>query len=351
MDQEFYETMKPTFRTPENDAACETIDADPYAAVPAVLKAMPQWVLWKKETRGGKETKIPYQSNGAKAKTNDSVTWTDYPSVIAAERTGNFSGIGFVFTEEDDLTGIDLDNCIRDGKVQPWAQDILNTFTPIAYCEVSPSKNGIKLWTRGELPNLTKHKVYINQETGEAIEVYDKGRYFTVTGKGKHEIGDGQEAVEWLFELMHAHQPKGAAKKVAPETTPTPTPTPNRTDTRNTADIIALIESSKQHAKFTALMRGNTTGYGSQSEADLGLVGIIAFYTQDTAQIDAIFRQSKLYRSKWDEKHREVDGATYGQMTIEKALSDCRETYTPPRRRRKRDNFYQRRAKRRRYKW
>ena len=51
---------------------------------------------------------------------------------------------------------------------------------------------------------------------------------------------------------------------------------------------------------------------------------MVAFWTQDPNTIDVIFRQSRLMRDKWDEKHR-ADGTTYGQMTIEKAISECRE--------------------------
>lgn len=43
--------------------------------------------------------------------------------------------------------------------------------------------------------------------------------------------------------------------------------------------------------------------------------------------MDTIFRQSGLMRSKWDTKHH-GDGRTYGQGTIEKAISSCQETYT-----------------------
>ena len=72
------------------------------------------------------------------------------------------------------------------------------------------------------------------------------------------------------------------------------------------------------------------TGYGSQSEADMALCSLVSFWTQSPTVVDAIFRQSKLFREKWDKKHR-ADGSTYGQMTIETALSGEKETYTPRR--------------------
>ena len=190
--------------------------------------------------------------------------------------------------------------------------------------EESPRKHGIKIWTRAKLPAEAKHKVYLQGNTGAAIEAYDRGRYFTVTGKGRYAIGDGQEAVNWLFEKYLKPEPQPTP---TPKTTPPATPTESRTE----AEIIRLIEGSRQRAKFEALMQANwQTDYGSHSEADLaGLVSRIDVLDTGRATLDAIFRKSALYRPKWDEKHR-ADGATYGEMTIETCVHQRKETYTPP---------------------
>ena len=328
---------------------------DPFPAVPAELKELRQWVMWTAEMRNGKSTKIPKQITAENAKSNDASTWTDYQSVIESLQKDHakayrlddrrYDGISFVFTPNDLYTGIDLDNCIVDGKLQPWAKEILDRLQGVAYIEVSPSGKGIKIWTRAKLPAKVKHKVYIDTTTGEAIEAYDKSRFFTVTGRGKYAIGDGQDAVDWLVEkylLPDRSEPK-PVKPVSPPVN----------DTRDTTTIKQLIDNSRQRGKYHALMQGNWEGqgYGSHSEADIGLISLLCFWTQDTRHLDAIFRESALYRAKWDEIHR-GDGATYGEMTIEKALSQSRETRTPPKPktpRRRRDGFYQRRSKRRRY--
>ena len=70
-------------------------------------------------------------------------------------------------------------------------------------------------------------------------------------------------------------------------------------------------------------------GYSSPSEADLALCTILSFWTKKKpGLIDSIFRQSGLYRPKWDEKHYS-DGRTYGQETINTATELCSEVYTP----------------------
>ena len=68
-------------------------------------------------------------------------------------------------------------------------------------------------------------------------------------------------------------------------------------------------------------------GYSSQSEADMALCSHLAFWTEkDPAQIDRLFRQSGLMRDKWD---RPQAGTTYGAITIQKAIDNCKEVYTP----------------------
>jgi putative DNA primase/helicase len=85
--------------------------------------------------------------------------------------------------------------------------------------------------------------------------------------------------------------------------------------------VIAAIEASPRRRYFWALYQGDWTRlYGSQSEADLALVGLLAdFIGNNPEQIDRIFRKSKLYRDKWDELRGDL---TYGEMTINKALGD-----------------------------
>ena len=132
MDAEYWEQMKPRFLKPDAVEKPLAIDDD-YPAVPSEIKNLPQWVLWNYEVRAGKQTKIPKQTTGANAKANTPSTWTDYHTACTAHHNGQFEGIGFVFTETDIYLGIDLDNCIVDGKVSDWAQAIIDVFKNCAY--------------------------------------------------------------------------------------------------------------------------------------------------------------------------------------------------------------------------
>ena len=79
-----------------------------------------------------------------------------------------------------------------------------------------------------------------------------------------------------------------------------------------------VIDHASQHGSFSDLYQGSWAGiYGSQSEADLSLCLILAFWTdRNTEQIDRIFRSSGLYRDKWERQD-------YRDNTIENAISQC----------------------------
>jgi hypothetical protein len=124
-------------------------------------------------------TKIPYRVDGRRASSTNPRDWGEIDKAQRALRTGDYSGLAFAFFAEDGLVGIDLDDCLdHHGDVKLWARGIIGHFHD-TYMEVSPSRHGIKIWTRGSLTaNLPKVQV---QDGG--IELYDHSRYFAFTGR------------------------------------------------------------------------------------------------------------------------------------------------------------------------
>lgn len=181
--------------------------------IPAALRDLRQWVLWKYESRNDKPTKIPYQPNGKFAKSDDPATWCDCGfAVMAADK---YDGIGFVFAKDGGFVGIDMDGC-RDpqtGQVAGWAKEIILTLD--TYAEVSPSQTGVKLFVRGKSPLPTGKKQLLPHldsfcDKTPAIEVYDFGRYFAVTGwrlKGQSEPQERPEQLAWLKQKYFADAP------------------------------------------------------------------------------------------------------------------------------------------------
>jgi hypothetical protein len=87
--------------------------------------------------------------------------------------------------------------------------------------------------------------------------------------------------------------------------------------------VIELARGAKNSSKFEALWSGDTSGYASHSEADQALISLLAFYTQDEAQLDSLYQRSNLCREKW------INRPDYRRRTIQRALSNLAETYAP----------------------
>jgi hypothetical protein len=84
-------------------------------------------------------------------------------------------------------------------------------------------------------------------------------------------------------------------------------------------EIIDRARVAKNAHKFSDLYdNGNTAPYGGDdSAADMALVSILGYYSDDPKQINRLFRRSALMRAKWDERR---GATTYGGMTIDRAL-------------------------------
>src|ERR1700721_1182130 len=91
--------------------------------IPSELRSIPNWLRWKSVVRetGKKPTKIPIQTNGFNAATDDHTTWTTFEAVCAAKGLG--SGIGFVIQEP--YCVIDLAHSVdpETKQVASWAQE------------------------------------------------------------------------------------------------------------------------------------------------------------------------------------------------------------------------------------
>jgi KaiC/GvpD/RAD55 family RecA-like ATPase len=179
--------------------------------IPNSLKELPQWLMWKLEASSSRPTKLPYQVNGQMAKSNDKSTWNTFEAVAKRAKGPGYSGIGFVFSDADPFIGIDLDGCRNpdSGKVADWAKEIANKLD--SYTELSPSGTGLKVFARGEWRNQTGKKLELPAEIicdkSPAIEIYDRVRYFAVTGhhiQGPAEPQQRQSVIDDLWELFWA---------------------------------------------------------------------------------------------------------------------------------------------------
>jgi len=147
--------------------------------IPADLKALRRWAPWKaiwNEERG-KWDKVPYRPEGYGLSSMQPERWVSFDEAVRAFDAGGgkYSGVGLVLTGMTDVVGIDLDRCVTDGQIAPWAQEIIDSVD--SYTELSPSGTGLRILARGAIPEDV-------QDNAVGIEVYNghKGRFLTVTG-------------------------------------------------------------------------------------------------------------------------------------------------------------------------
>ena len=291
--------------------------------IPQELKQSGGWVNWKYKQYPAekKPRKIPINPKiGGEARVNDPETWGSFEDSLKGLGRFNPTGIGIMI--QKGLIGIDLDNAVDPlGEPKSEARKIISNIP--TFWEISPSGKGYHGFLFGSLPQGDKTRKKL--EDGSSLEIYSSNRYFTVTGRHiseDKEISRDQDSADWLVQNF----------KLEPENKSKPSPKEDEgkrgTFNSSSKELIQKIQQSKQGAKFNQLFTGNWDGYGSQSEADLSLCSILAFWTgNDPSMIDEIFRQSGLSRCKWDELR---GPKTYGEMTIEKAISQNSETYKAP---------------------
>lgn len=273
------------------------------------LKEFGTWVAYKlvpSKSRPGKMDKLPVNPHtGDLASSTDMATWGSCAQAKDRAKKDNLPGVGFVFTELSGIVGIDLDGCIDTaGNLEPWAADVVKTLD--SYTELSPSGTGLHIFAKGTMPEAGRRT--------DRIEMYKASRFFTITGK--HWPGCPQTIQDRPQQILDVYDRYFSRPEAKPAAPICPV---------NLADVelIEKIRQSAQGAKFDPLWAGKWQGdYPSQSEADMALCAILAYWTgNDAGRIDRLFRDSGLYRDKWDR-------ADYRQGTIDKTYSA--EVYNPP---------------------
>ena len=277
--------------------------------IPPELKERDQWAAWRWECRDDKWTKPPLNpSTGYYARNNDPDTWGSFDEALWRMRRDRLPGIGFMFHPDDGLAGVDLDDCRnpRTGEIEEWATEILEGLG--SYTEVSPSERGLKVFVYGALPLGRRRK--------GNIEMYDRGRFFTTTG---HRLSWTPSSVKDRYEELTAlhYQVFGEpADRSAGGKKDDHKGTPNGL---SDDELVNRAMRAVNGEKFAKLWAGDTSDYRTagnegRSEADLALCSLLAFWCgPDAGRIDHLFRQSGLYRKKWER-------ADYRVLTLALAL-------------------------------
>lgn len=245
-------------------------------SIPHEMRLLNQWVVWKHENRGDdKLTKVPYSPKTQRlASINNPNDWGSFNDVKSAVKSKKFAGIGFILTLSDPFCFVDLDSpgSDEDARRQIEIAKQLDSFS-----EISPSGNGLHIICKASVPAGRRRM---------GVEIYSSARFMTMTGNvyNNVEIKFKQQQITELWESLEG---VGANAEFATHSVES-----------NASDLEVYNEAANASngAKFLALWNGDIESYhgGDHSRADMALVDIIAFYTQDREQISRLFLSSGL---------------------------------------------------------
>ncbi len=329
-----------------------------YQNLPADLRENGRFCLWKYEERDGRQAKVPYNPiTGERVRANDPNTFSDFATAerVLEHRPKRFQGLGIGLF--GDMVGVDIDHCMDEaGTLSPLAQDVVELLD--SYAERSPSGTGLHVLCRA--PGFTFDPArYYTKNSGLGLEVYVAGqtsRYLTVTGDVVRDapIRTCPEALQALLDryMRRGEKAEGSgeilvnykelARAAGPDVrtgnTESDVPVDNTAGAAQESEEAALLDDAEVLDRMLGSAKGaaiaqlwggewEELGFSSQSEADMALCNYLAFFTnRDAEQMDRLFRQSGLMRAKWD---RPQSGSTYGALTVERAIRDCKTTWNP----------------------
>lgn len=297
--------------------------------IPDELKSINSWVVWRYVQRdGGRNGKQPFISSTCypsrrwplPAKTTDPKTWSSFDDAVFYGKLSGNGGIGFVFSPNIPYIGLDIDDCIINGEIITPVKELLDDL--YTYSELSPSRTGIRCILKS---NYSGNRNISGYNNIRKIEISTDRRYVTITGFVINdyplEINENDTVMNEILVQKGNH--------------PTTPPCVCNSESLNQIDvdlitgpeefndvqIIAKIWSSQKGKK---LWTGDISLFDNDhSRADMALLCMITNWSRNIKQIDRLFRKSKLYRSKWEQKCGMINGVecTYGDISIIKALS------------------------------
>lgn len=261
-----------------------------FDAIPDELKARRQWVIWKSVIgEGGKVTKPPYNPNNPAymARIDDPATWGSYEDAVRVftNNPSIISGIGFVFTGDDEFFGCDIDD---EAKVAPehlparrdFVAQLLKNFD--TYTETSPSGQGLHIIGKGRLPFPGR------KDSRVQVEMYQEERYFTITGNvldGRGVIKDQQAILDDLAAALLQNRDRTVSEVVD-------TDVHRRLDLTD-EEVIRL--ASNFNPNFAPRFNCQADcGPGAWSDTFMMVVGLVERFTGSVAQVRRIIMNSPM---------------------------------------------------------
>lgn len=288
--------------------------------IPASLKTLTGYVVWKKEPdrkNPDKLAKVPYRARAPHqkaVKTNPSHL-SDYETAVAAAMNdpAGISGIGWV--PQKGYVAVDLDDCVdlQTRELNETAKSVIQRLN--SYAEFSPSGSGVRVYVKDGLGVVT------TSPKRDAGEIMISPNYVTMTGHKlpgvPDEVAEGGEALAEFYRELTGPGEQKQRNEAAPAEQP-------QVAVIADEEILRIAGRARNRDKFENLWAGNTGGYKSASEADMALASLLAFYVgpHGRDQLVRLLKRSGLTR----EKHDRQD---YLDRTATAAISRTTKFYKP----------------------
>lgn len=160
--------------------------------LPAVLTSKPNWLLWRLVQKPGekKPRKVPFYTDGS-PRSGGQGTPEDRAKLVTYDRAhavcvkGNYSGVGYAVLPGDGIVGLDFDNCVVDGVIEPRIAALVAD----TYAEFSPSGNGIRAFMLGDLRSHKDNAEAADRNADGSrkdgkfdVEFFGTNGFLTITG-------------------------------------------------------------------------------------------------------------------------------------------------------------------------
>jgi len=176
-----------------------------------------------------KGQKRPMNPAGGLGKVSDTATAGTLEEALATMQRKSGGGVGvLVSAGQPGLIGIDVDNCIHQGKLHPVGMEALEQFSG-TYAEVSPSGTGLRIFCEGApVAGTPAGSTALGLEWGGKqikAEIYaagGPGRYLRTTGAAldctARRVGPCQSGIDWLSaQMIAARSNSGAGSGASPD--------------------------------------------------------------------------------------------------------------------------------------
>jgi len=295
--------------------------AHPYDNIPTLLKQHPNWVVWGIRAAPLKSPFNPASLLAGKsmpAKAGVKETWGSYQQATECVARGLAQGIGYEF-DGNDLYGVDLDHVVDDtGRISPEAREVVGTLN--SYTEVSPSGHGLHTFVFAPGADITRHR-----KKDHFLEIYNEGRYFTVTGNAFYAKHVGVKPIATRTAELQAMHDKFLL----------PDPSRRETTAASPMAVMPMSDAAAAASLKTGLSRDKTLDalwqgerrHGNESTDDIALMNKLAYWCNaDTDAMVSAFLQSPFYAKKDDAHKKKCDRADYLPKTAAKSAASVRST-------------------------